>query len=430
MGNNQSKFHPSPCKQDCYTCAEQYVPSATKQHERSHLLRDLDDAEAQDAVQQLIDSTQDNYQHIRERLDLYGNAIAKRWQESTAKKRGVLLRSAMPDLLTNRYSIVHSFYTRDRLFKISRQSASGRIERETANRMQRRENDRYLLPNLDEASLSKSATRFLALMRYRAYARPADWFLFDAEQSGVEFHHSGRTRLYNPHCVVLRGKNFGQLIQWEVQAAHRWDIVGFPRAHFVLGVQFNISQLIRRTLDQLLERGHGSPPLGRYAWYALVATEFRSPNPSVERPAYYDQQFFAPPRFDARQAAEMFRLRHDSTYDELQRVQTDPLYARHRIKQVEDLAIDKTVSEKDKQLRICTYPLHAVTNFVRWGWLSKEAEFVSFAWKKCNRNIVIGSPLPLEYSYALDRFEACLVAALTPMVEELGTLLAYSPAFQ
>lgn len=49
----------------------------------------------------------------------------------------------------------------------------------------------------------------------------------------------------------MQGSKYGQLKKWEKDAAHRFDIIGFPRAQLILEAQEKILKLLRNIVEQI-----------------------------------------------------------------------------------------------------------------------------------------------------------------------------------
>ncbi|OTB01767.1 hypothetical protein M426DRAFT_36164, partial [Hypoxylon sp. CI-4A] len=57
---------------------------------------------------------------------------------------------------------------------------------------------------------------------------------------------------FSEKCVVMYGSQYGDLVDWEEGSAHRFDVLGFPRAQLVLEAQLIILTTLREVVDNIL----------------------------------------------------------------------------------------------------------------------------------------------------------------------------------
>lgn len=51
----------------------------------------------------------------------------------------------------------------------------------------------------------------------------------------------------------MHGSDYGKVVPWDKDAAHPWDIVGFPRAQLILEAQRHLMQVLRGVVERLTE---------------------------------------------------------------------------------------------------------------------------------------------------------------------------------
>ncbi|KAK3632831.1 hypothetical protein LTR56_016154 [Elasticomyces elasticus] len=211
-------------------------------------------------IRDLMQSAQTDLKHVASRLELHGNVIIKRWRKKSVEKRIGLLRAVMPDMPEAPFSLL---YQQKRLTGEDRTLF----------------NDLWLLPYFDLQSLSEHPTRLLSMLHYRTHYGAEKWFRHDAHQLRVPFAEGSLHIAYNPHAVVAQGERFGDLQQWTLQPAHRWDVIGFPRALVTFEAQAKLAGFLRVFVDSLLK---DKPPTGNDDWVALVKRDFAKSTPSSE----------------------------------------------------------------------------------------------------------------------------------------------------
>ena len=272
--------------------------------------------------------------------------------------------------------------------------------------------------------------RLLALMHHRSHAEQSEWILFDCEQFKANFH-AGRVRLeYNPHCVITYGENLGTLTQWNKDTAHRWDVIGYPCAFLIFKAQHVISDLLRKMIDLLLERGLDKASQGRQLWDSLVATNFTQPRHSMAELPHWDQAFSAPPSFDAQRMVDSFEVRREATVDEMCSMQSDPAYVRKMLEELEAGPYWSQYKEEDKEEQLFMVPLLSVMRYHFWDYIRMQAEAFVDTQNKYRDEIRVGSSLPEEYDTELTELETTLKASFHTIVTNLGCLVAELPAFR
>ncbi len=186
-------------------------------------------------------------------------------------------------------------------------------------------------------------------------------------------------------------------------------------------------------VDELLQPGSHVPtaPTGNDTWISLSESHFRSKeslSSLIERSAYLQQPFSAPPSFNPEYITSLYRSRVEDALDELSSLQRNPLLLRGSINR----------AKKNPALQGCTantcLPLYmwvpvelAVRRREMWLWLVGHAGDVAKHYKTASEAIGAGMPLPKAYAAALMRFEALFVCEYTDLRDRLRDAIpAYS----
>ncbi|KAI5369222.1 putative HicA mRNA interferase family [Septoria linicola] len=231
---------------------------------------------------------------------------------------------------------------------------------------------------------------------------------------------------YNRHCVVMYGKHYGKLVSWDKQAAHRLDMVNFPRGLLIFEAQFELSRFLRKALDVLgpqlsaasesgcgrhqeLAIGSEIPSLGR-ADQATINSSHASP----------------PPAFDLRQLTQAFKTRQHAAEDELWLLQTDPSYLCQHLSRFEGAMIFRnatTAEIREYKAKLVMLPL---LNLQTWRYLVCQAD--KMLADQAVRSVAVnaGSPLPKVYEAAISCLEAALREVFTAQTENILTLVLCS----
>lgn len=152
--------------------------------------------------------------------------------------------------------------------------------------------DTWLLPYLDIETLAEEPSRLLNLLYYRIKHTPAEWAAFDNSQLVLAEHWGILVAEFNKHCVVMRDSNYGDVVPWNKEKAHRWEIIGFNKAQTLLIAQSSMAKMLRKIVSALLPDTTMSPsPLSiRPDWeICLIATPGRLS--AFSRSSYLNQPF-------------------------------------------------------------------------------------------------------------------------------------------
>ncbi|KAK3629815.1 hypothetical protein LTR56_017828 [Elasticomyces elasticus] len=303
---HDSAATPAQCNEKgCETCDQHYRPVTWQEASKIFQYHEcITDDWAVYKIRDLMQSAQTDLKHVASRLELHGNAIIKRWRKKSVEKRVGLLRAVMPDMPEAAISLL---YQQKRLTGEDRTLF----------------HELWLLPYLDLQSLSEHPTRLLSMLHYRTRHKAEEWFRHDAHQLLLPFTDGSLHIAYNPHAVVARGERFGDLQQWTQLAAHRWDVIGLPRALATFEAQAKLAKFLRVFVDILLE---GMPPVGNDAWLALVGRNFAKSTSSSEDELSraLERPFGRPPSCDLGDIDESLVYRWAMSNDALSRAQTEP----------------------------------------------------------------------------------------------------------
>ncbi|KAK4543688.1 hypothetical protein LTR36_005333 [Oleoguttula mirabilis] len=408
---------PSTCPRTCKTCAAQYRPLAWQNWDWLAYDCASDDAKAADIVKDHVDRTTHALDCLREKLESCGNVIAKRWQKKSVSKRAAILCAAMPDMY--KYERLPA----DMLYKLLRRD--GMKERDFKDY-----HNNWLLPYLDVASMSEDPMKLLSLLYYRTKYRPADWVQWDCQQLQTAFAEGTLVIAYNPHCVVMHGEHFGELVQWDEASAHRGDIVGFPRAEVTLEAQRILAEVLEEVVGALLE--NGEPAQGNDKWLALVASRFKHRTSSWEHDPsmHHTAPFGPPPRFDIAQSLERLEARMYAAEDALWRMQTGPEEVRNLLQRVKSSVWYQQQTEDVRQEQLARM---TIGHFVRSEQLKTvvyHARHAFFVHERYHTVIAEGIYLPKAYDEALQLLMAELKTLFRGQVSDLRGLAALLPTFR
>src|SRR5437762_10940873 len=85
--------------------------------------------------------------------------------------------------------------------------------------------------------LKTNAAVLFGLLHNRTAYTLQDWTPYDSRQLIPSWACGHFNVEYSSKCVVMYGRKYGELVDWQEGPAHRADIMGFPRARLVLEAQ-------------------------------------------------------------------------------------------------------------------------------------------------------------------------------------------------
>ncbi|KAK3708895.1 hypothetical protein LTR37_011225 [Vermiconidia calcicola] len=427
--HHTSAASPPTCPQTGVICFNQYIPVTSGTFHATYPIRMHDDTDAADVIAGLIESTKRDHAYICDRIETYGDVIANRWTKRNRIARANILKEASPKMYPLKHAAADLMYVMTDATDAARRVPFTREVSDDLHRKWLEWEDSYLAPYLDVQSLSEEPLKLLALMQYRAHSNQSDWVLFDQAQVKLGFDSSHVNIAYNPHCVITSGDRFDKLVQWEKEAAHRGDMIGYPKARLIFKAQQKISELLHKVVDLLLRHGLDKAPKGRGEWDRLVSTGFRKEAKSITKSPHLGQAFSPPPRLDVEEVDRSFLSRTNAAADELFQSHSDPLYVRHTLERIKSTPSFNILSEEDQREELAIAPLACVKRINIWLWVSAAAREFARTHSQYSQHIEPGKALPKPYAIALRGFEANLRKAFESQADELRRLFARLPGF-
>jgi hypothetical protein len=140
----------------------------------------------------------------------------------------------------------------------------------------------------------------------------------------------------------MHGARYSQLVDWEAGAAHRADILGFPRAQLVLEAQAYLMEVVCIIVDMVLDGADDTQPARAEKWRELTTTAGFKRTGEVEFWAQYtNPAFSAPPHLNIGYLLSLAKTRLDAMGDHLSHLQCDAAYMRRHLKIIFDTEICK-----------------------------------------------------------------------------------------
>lgn len=407
-----SLCHP-PCEcPDCqtgfYAAQEQYQPQLS-------YCRRLSDDDAKGIVHSYVKQTIEARARLAGHLRSHADVLMKRWTKRSQDKRQALLKQAAPDLEESQWILPRYSYMEERKIIHNR------------NQSRRRQ---LLLPWLSVEVLKTNPAVLFALLHYRSLYPPQDWAVFDCSQMTLSWASGWFDVDYSAMCVVIHGPRYGDFVDWEAGAAHRGDILGFPRARLVVEAQAYLMKILCNIVDNILDGFDDTQPARTEKWRELTTTggfkrtgevEFWSP--------YTNQAFSAPPLLDTGYLMSLAKTRLDVMGDHLWYLQCDLSYMRRHIKILFDTEIYKRARNTEVGAFLVRDIYREVLSYYWWRWIEIECRHVDQMHKQFGDSAYPGQPLPVQYDRALGALELLLVNQVIYRTKTLEEVLPFAPGF-
>ena len=384
-------------------------------HECKRYTGTLSDPEVKSMVEELSTSAKESRRLLQDRIALYGDLFMSRWRKRSKDKRVDLLTRACSDLPERPNTV----------FQVA-QSNGGRYYW----KLSRTPMFRFaaLLPYLTIAALKDNPALIFALLHVRTEYTLDDWATFDMHQLGDPWKVGLFAVEFSSLCIIAHGGGYGDVVPFESNAAHRGDILGFPRARLLLEAQSRLMGFLLRLFDLTLERANLDVPSST-KWQGTCKEGFRITSDVAQWSQYTNQPFSAPPLFDIEAIINAAELRLNAIGDHLAFIQTDPSYVRRYIQLVSQGDAYKQPSGPGAFAMIDSMICYEVTTLYWWYCAKEEAEHVRDVLRRYSDQIHCGSALPPEYGRALASLEDVLVKQMGVRSQILLPEILQRPGF-
>ncbi|KID83354.1 hypothetical protein MGU_09352 [Metarhizium guizhouense ARSEF 977] len=376
---------------------------------------ELSDEDAERRVLLAVKNMGNLQSALTERLDVFADMLMSRWIKQSQAKREALLKEAAPDLEEKQWLLPRYSLLRPQCYLLGR-SQKGRR--------------RLLLPWLNVEVLKTNPAVLFALLHYRTAYSPQHWAAFDSQQLDLSWASGYFNVDFSPKCVVMYGHKYGSLVDWDKHAAHRADILGFPRASLVLEAQAYLMEVLHNIVTKILEGVDNSQPPRIDKWRNLISNAaFRETGVVEFWSPYTNQAFSPPPQFNSKYLVSLAETRLHATEDHLWHLQCDAAYMRRYLKIMFPTGIFK--SSDFYQGRVLVERIHVeVLSYHWWRCTAIECRHVDAARGRFRDSVYPGAALPIDYDRALGGLQLLLVNQIRLRIAYLQDLLPLVPGLQ
>lgn len=346
---------------------------------------------------------------LRDHSDL----LVSRWKKKNPVKRVAILTAASPEL--NQDDWVYSLYYRV--------DESCWAARDPVARTQ------LLLPWLTISTLKTNPNALFALLHYRSAFAPHEWAPYDNKQLTISWSQAHFDLQFTTLCVMMHGPTYGrQIVNFDLDAIHRQDIIGFPRARLVLEAQAYLMRFLRNTAEAILATVE--QPAGSKNWLAVSGAGLRHAGEELGyRSTHAHQAFSRPPSLEASKLLSICEVQMNALEDHLSFLQTNPPYMKRYVQIVQQGRMYEIMRNDQKGWKLYDNLFKEVITYWRWKWLKDECQNVKSLQDRFRDSICQGQPLPAMYEEALGALELLLDNLVNLRVGDLAMQLAHRPGF-
>lgn len=368
-------------------------------------------------VKHLANQIIGDYQYLKQQCAVHGDIIIERWKKYKVNRREKILKEADPNFNPKQwFHIEINFNPGKRNCRIGNNEA---------------ERNHLFFEYINLEAFREDNTRLLNLLFNRAQHHPDEFVIFDSCQLKHAWM-SGQVNIYhNTGCLVMHGAQYGELVHWGKNEAHRWDIIGFPRAKLILQAQVELMSLLRKILDIILLDVDTSLLPTPIQSSLVRSVDFNHSDIHGFSGSYYNEPYSAPLKFDIDKIFNIANEQLKVKKDHLKKLQIDPAYAKYWLDLLSNghLARDKSPKAFCKE-GLLANGLYAELQSIRlWTEIVQEVVKVKKLHDSIGGQIRRGQALPTNYNRALGALEVLLVDYMSKLRSYLISSIHQRPSF-
>jgi hypothetical protein len=409
-------FCRAPC--ECADCETYYRSMEEQKFDRYHYSGILTDAEAIDVLTNYSNKIHSARDYLSRSVQKYGDLLLDRWKKRTTSKRATLLKLTKPDLPLNKGFTADTNYNTE----------SWQEGRSSRHR------NHFLLPYIDVETLSKNPATLFGLIHTRAKDSPAEWAPYDHDQLRHPWGVGLVDVSFNEGAVVMCGPRYGAYAKWQPDAAHRFDLVGFPRGRLVLEAQAVLLSFLQRLIEQLLgdfATLDETTAVGCARWNGNLNAGLKMAGDAVAWSAFVQTPFTSPPRFDIGVLVASVKARATATGDHLWLLQTEATYFRRYMRRLSQIQVIESMHQKHNAVAVINWEIVEDIH-THWLWRATLVEFENLQelYHRFRDSIAPGHALPKKVDRALGAIELLLVNTILDRSQQLQAIISQRPGFR
>ncbi|KAF2503019.1 hypothetical protein BU16DRAFT_576900 [Lophium mytilinum] len=402
-----------PC--DCLDCQEFWYTREEQSVDRQAYETRVAAEEVKKMISHYQTQIFEDRKYLQEVCASHGDTILSRWKKRSRDKREAWILKANPTLCE------HKWFT----FRYMANFPSwkeGRRERKT-----------FLLPYLSVEGLKSDPALFLSLLHNRAHYHPQEWAPYDSRQFVVPWFQGFMYPEFSDLCVSVQGTHYGETANFDAAAAHRADIIGFPRGRLIMEAQGRLMKFLRNLVTEILDGVDLGKPGSSSKWIELTQGGFKQSGSLEVWSPFTHQPFSAPPVFNIDALLAIAQSRVEAMGDHLWLLQTDSKYLSRHLKIVRDCAVYKNPALRDPNvvgIGLAGEIFQDFHEYLWWQWVLVECRNVQEQYLRFRDSIHPGQRLPPRYEDALGALELVLVNLMHSRAKQITALVPQRPGFR
>jgi hypothetical protein len=397
------KFPPqlSPCScLDCPECSKQYRTFEEQKEDVALTYEEcVSSSKAAEIAINFARQIEKDREYISTQLAIKGVGIVKKWKGKSIKSRELLLRKVNPAMYDKNWCEGHFAYE----FRYSHYGVQMRMDQEKYRNI-------CLLPYISVESLKANPSRLMRLLYNRTKYSPEDWVSYDSRMLNFPWTVGCFDLRFNKSCVVMHGAKYGQVVPWEQEAAHRWDIVGFPRGVLILEAQAQLMKVLSGMTEALVN-GLDDDPVGGLSLNQRFDSKQLNAVDSANATYCINETFALSPNFDMATLSSIAQTRLHMAEDHVWELQTNPAYMRRYVNLNMEGELSNGPEAKAYGFVVMDIDFDLWTAR-HWNWIVQEVNDLDHIRSKFRDCINPGEPLPPAYNKKLGSLEILLAYLL------------------
>lgn len=340
--------------------------------------------------------------------------IMSRWKNKSSKQRAACLKKAEPTLYEKQWCTLEA-NTSATMVQTQTDASNFRTP--------------FLVDYLNVDGLKSDPMKLLGMIHNRVTYTPEQWALYDYQRT----HYAWVGKVDIQYCelgMIMHGPEYGSLVDWNEQAAHRSEMIGFPRAQLVLEAQQFLSRFLRNVVEQLV--GDLDATSSKDDTDELPQPQPQSLGRVESWSVYTHQPFSPPPKFDILMIIDKATAQLEMSAERLWLLQTSPEYLRESIRLMQN-----GLSDGIPKLAALNFVAKTITldiwNYWSWKAIFEGCENLRDMHKTEDtrgNQICPGNPLPTEYEEAFHELQLNLIFRIEAHRKILLKTLSLRPQFR
>lgn len=422
----------APC--ECGDCSNSwYTIKEQAANQNFCYLSHLSDEAVTERISYLVGEIGDSLSDLLNYLSYHSDHFMRLWKKRSRDKRREVIKMLAPDMAEG-IDFFFKFAAVPRKFRpFNRDPADNSIDHPIRWKL--------LLPWLNLDDLSANPSALFALIHYRSTISPSEWATWDSAQLDYSWAQALFDNEFSAKCVSMCISNYGKVTSWSAAAAHRADVLGYPRAVLVLEAQANLFNFLCRLVGKVLQEGNtfsfGDKTPMRSRWDEAASAGFRRDgrpkawSPFVnqtfsERYTFANQAYSPAPTLHFSQLIALVKAQKALTADDLLDMQYDIHYMRRYIKELRTGTVMRFLSDDVVGPVLARHVKQTFSTWQYWHFLEEELQHTASVARKHRIDIRRGQSLPQEMNRAMGALELIAVNTVnqhTLFFTELVTLL-------